>query len=110
MWIHMKSRQVLDGTKILFGAERLQPTGGLWTIGPDGSGLTKTFVDAEGRYPVQPTWSPDGNLIMFALDPVADKFTHPDNALYVINADGTALRLVIGSPDFKSAGVVAVSA
>ena len=59
-------------------------------------------MDAEGRYPVQPTWSPDGSLIMFALDPVADKFTHPDNALYVINADGTALRLVIGSPDFKS--------
>jgi Tol biopolymer transport system component len=91
-----------DGTKILFGAERLQPTGGLWTVGSDGSALTKIFEDADGRYPVQPTWSPDGSQIMFALDPVADKFTHPDNGLYVTNADGTALRLVIGSSDFKS--------
>jgi len=91
-----------DGTRILFGAERLQPKGTLWTVGPAGSGLTKLFEDPKGGYPVQPTWSPDGSQIMFALDPVADKFTHPANGLYVIDADGTRLRLVIGSSDFKS--------
>lgn len=91
-----------DGTRILFGSERLQPKGSLWTVSPDGSGLTKLFEDPNGGYPVQPTWSPDGSQIMFALDPVADKFTHPDNGLYVINADGTGPRLVIGSSDFKS--------
>ena len=91
-----------DGARILFGSERLQPKGALWTVNPDGSGLIKLFEDPNAGYPVQPTWSPDGSQIMFALDPVADKFAHPDNGLYVINADGTGLRLVIGSSDFKS--------
>lgn len=91
-----------DGSRILFGSERLQPKGALWTVSPDGSGPAKLFEDPNGGYPVQPTWSPDGSQIAFALDPVADKFTHPDNGLYVINADGTGLRLVIGSSDFKS--------
>jgi len=96
------ARWSADGTRILFGSERLQPKGALWTVSPEGSGLTKLFEDPSGGYPVQPTWSPDGSQIMFALDSVADKFTHPDNGLYVISADGTGLRPVIVSSDFKS--------
>lgn len=91
-----------DGSKILFATERLQPSGAVWTVGPDGSGLTKIFEDAEGRFPIHPTWSPTGNQIMFALDPGADAFAHPPNGLYVINADGSGLRLVIGGSDFKA--------
>jgi Tol biopolymer transport system component len=90
-----------DGSRILFGIERLQPTGGLWTIKPDGSGLTKLFEDPAGGFPILPTWSPDGQHIMFALDPTNDAFAHPANGLYVINADGSGLTLVIGGSDFK---------
>jgi len=91
-----------DGTKLLFATERLQPTGALWTVGPDGSDLTKVFEDEEGRFPIYPTWSPDGHQIMFGLHPTNDSFTHLSNGLYVIDADGTGLTLVIGGSDFKS--------
>ncbi|MDT4920540.1 MAG: hypothetical protein QOI15_1442 [Pseudonocardiales bacterium] len=38
---------------------------------------------------------------MFSIDPSAEEFSHPGNGLYVMNADGTDLALVIGGPDFK---------
>lgn len=85
-----------DGTRILFAS----PAGGLWTIAPDGTGLTETFF-LEGRWAVTPTWSPDGSMILFALDPQADPFAHPANGLYVIREDGTGLTLVLGTVDFK---------
>jgi Tol biopolymer transport system component len=85
-----------DGTKILFAAE-----GSLWTIAPDGSGLTQVFKTVEGRNAITPTWSPDGSMIMFALDPTPNPFNHPVNGLYVIFADGSGLKQVIGGDDFK---------
>jgi len=90
-----------DGTKILFGTERLQPIGALWTVRPDGSGLTKVFEDEEGRFPTGPTWSPDGDQILFALQPTNDPFVHNPNGFYVIDADGSGLAPVIVTPDFK---------
>jgi Tol biopolymer transport system component len=91
-----------DGSKILFGTERLQPTGALWTIEPDGSGLTKVFEDPAGRFAVFPVWSPDGSKIMFASNPTNDTFVHNDNEIHAINADGTGLTLVLGGPGYKS--------
>ena len=90
-----------DGTKILFAEAHNQPQGALWTVRPDGSHLTKLFQDENGRYPITPTWSPTGAQIMFALDPTSDDFSHPANGLYVINANGTGLRRVIGGRNFK---------
>ena len=90
-----------DGTKILFYSERLQPTGAIWTIRPDGSGLTKVFEDL-GAFPIDPIWSPDGSQIMFMLDPITDRFTHPNNDLYVMRSDGTGLTKLIATRDFKS--------
>jgi Tol biopolymer transport system component len=86
-----------DGTKILFA----DADGVLWTIAPNGTGLTQVFKDAEGRYAITPTWSPDGSVIMFALDPTDDQFAHPANGLYVIRADGSDLTLVLGGNNFK---------
>ena len=91
-----------DGTKILFASERLQPTGALWTVRPEGSGLTKVFEDEEGRFATGPTWSPDGSRILFTLNPTRDSFVHEPNALYAIDADGGNLTLVVGGADFKS--------
>ena len=91
-----------DGSTILFVSERNQPTGAVWTIRPDGSGLTKVFEDPDGGFPIDPIWSPDGTQIMFMLDPISDRFTHPNNALYVMRSDGTGLTKLIDTPDFKS--------
>lgn len=54
----------------------------------DGSGLTKVFEDSDGGFPIWPTWSPDGDHVMFLLDTTNEAFSHPDNELYVMNADG----------------------
>ena len=40
-------------------------------------------------------------MIMFALNPVADDFQHLPNGTYVINADGSDLRLVLDEDDFR---------
>jgi len=85
-----------DGSKIVFASE-----GKLWTIAPDGSGLTMVFADTEGRFAITPAWSPDGSMILFGLDPSPDPFRHPYNALYVIRSDGTGLTEVIGGANFK---------
>jgi len=91
-----------DGRKILFANQRLATSGVLWTVNPDGSNLHTLFKDRAGGFPIDPVWSPNGSQVMFALDPTNDRFTHPDNALYVINADGTHPHMVLASPDFKS--------
>jgi Tol biopolymer transport system component len=90
-----------DGSKILFGIERLQPTGGLWTIEPDGSNLTKVFEGPTVGFAVAPLWSPDGSKIMFGMDPINDAFEHVDNEVYVVNSDGTGLKTVIGGTGWK---------
>lgn len=87
-----------NGAKILFANAK----GVLWTIAPDGSKLMRVFKDGRGRYAATPTWSPDGSMIMFALDPTStNPFDHPTNGLYVIQADGSHLKKVIGGNDFK---------
>ncbi|MGH9212048.1 MAG: hypothetical protein ACRD2C_15390 [Acidimicrobiales bacterium] len=91
------SRWSPDGSRAAFA----DADGVLWTISADGSGLSELFRDTEGRYAITPTWSPDGTQVLFALDPTPDPFAHPANGLYVIDADGTGLALVIGGDDFK---------
>jgi Tol biopolymer transport system component len=91
-----------DGKRILFADQRTASTGAVWTVAPDGSHLTKVFSDKQGRFPIDPLWSPDGTHILFALDPTNDAFTHPKNGLYTSTAEGTQLRLVVGTQDFKA--------
>lgn len=96
-----------DGTRIVFADE----AGVLWLINPDGSELTQLFVDEKvahiRRNAITPTWSPDGTQIMFGLSPTrspADPSSPYDpapNGLYVIDADGSGLTLVIGDATFK---------
>ena len=88
-----------DGQQIVFTS-----SGAIWTIHPDGSGLTKVFEDAQGGLAITPTWSPDGRFILFGLDPPGSLATiddAPANGLYVIEADGTHLTPVVLSEDWK---------
>ena len=91
-----------DGSRILFADSE----GVMWVINPDGTDMAQLFVDATvnhvRRYAVTPAWSPDGSQIMFALDPAPPfSFTATTNGLYVIEADGTGLTLVIAGGDYK---------
>lgn len=71
-----------DGTRILFSGGCAVPlSGGLFTIRPDGGGLTAVTADAGSG-----AWSPDGSQILFVR-------SHEDPNLVrnisVANADGT---------------------
>jgi len=90
-----------DGSTIVFGAERLQPTGGLWIIKPDGSSLTVLVPGSANHFPVGPIWSPDGGEVMFAMNPINDAFKHPDNEIDIVSADGTGLTTVLDGPGYK---------
>ncbi|MBI3648880.1 MAG: PD40 domain-containing protein [Actinobacteria bacterium] len=57
--------------------------GDLWTIHPDGTGLTQ--LTQSPKWDELPTWSPDGSRIAFLRE----------GAIYVVNADGTGLADVV---------------
>lgn len=78
------------GQLIVFANERLSPSGAVWTVHPDGSGLTQVFEGTNTTFPLSPTWSPDGTKILFAMDPTNDEFEHRPNFFVVIPSDGTA--------------------
>jgi Tol biopolymer transport system component len=90
-----------DGSRIVFA----DTNGVLWLISPDGTDLTELFVDDKvahvRRSAITPTWSPDGTQVLFGLSPTPSAFDPSPNGLYVIDADGTGLTLVIGGNDFK---------
>jgi Tol biopolymer transport system component len=86
-----------DGDWLVFAAEEA-----IWKIHVDGTGLTKVYQRDDGRIILSPTWSPDGQYIMFGLDPPGTfSVNNPPNSLVVIRADGSGLSEVITSPDFK---------
>jgi dipeptidyl aminopeptidase/acylaminoacyl peptidase len=89
-----------DGSRILFPSD----DGILWLVNSDGTDPTQLFVDEKvfhvRRSAITPTWSPDGTQVMFAMSPQSIIDESP-NGLYVIDADGTGLTLVIGGNTFK---------
>lgn len=93
-------RWSLEGSRILFASD----DGILWLIDSDGTDPAQLFVDEKvahaRRSAWTPTWSPDGRQVMFALE--QQSFIEMStNGLYVIDADGTGLTLVIGDNTFK---------
>jgi len=85
-----------DGRTILFhdNADMQGPVAGksanLWTMAPDGTGLTQLTHETGGNYAIEGTWSPDGTAIAFASWFGADEFT----AIRVMHADGTGITPV----------------
>jgi hypothetical protein len=59
-----RARWSPDGTRILFASERLQSRGAIFTVHPDGKQLITLYDDPSGRFPLTPTWSPDGRQIL----------------------------------------------
>jgi len=98
-----------DGNKILFSEN-----GSLFTVHPDGTGLTKIVLEGislsfacSSACALDPGWSPDGTKIVFAM------FTAAQGAvnIYTANADGSGVYQLThetsqdfhdGSPDWGS--------
>jgi hypothetical protein len=88
-----------DGKRIVFTQD-----GTIWIENADGSSPIKIFEDPEQRLAIVPTWSPDGQYIIFGLDPPNTNPTlsaAPPNGLYIINADGSGLTPIVSTRDWK---------
>jgi Tol biopolymer transport system component len=88
-----------DGSRIVFGGASNRPKGPMWVVRPDGTGLHKVFQDIRGGAAFQPTWSPSGDRILFAL--VRSPSHEGSEDIYSIEADGTGLTQVTNTPDFE---------
>ena len=75
-----------DGRRLAF--QSATSTGGVWTIGADGTAPRRVTTDLNDRYA---TWSPDGRRIAFV------RFQDRYYRLFYVNVDGTGLTLVTGA-------------
>ncbi len=76
-----------DGGRIAF-QNSAGRTGGIWTIGADGTAPRRVTTDQNDRWP---TWSPDGRRIGFV------RFQNGFDRLFVANVDGSGVTPVTGS-------------
>lgn len=82
-----------DGTKIAFtrwGYDAYPPRAEIWAVDRDGSNPVR-LTDSRPFGAGNAAWSPDGSRIAF----ISDRNGDPD--LYVMNADGSDVRLLSGS-------------
>ena len=89
-----------DGAKILFESYRDCPcnvTSQVYTVAPDGSALTQ--LTTAGRN-IEPNWSPDGTMIIYAHQPGVGPHHFPD--LWEMRANGTANQPVVQTKLWES--------
>ena len=99
-----------DGERIVFGSDRDGNDHALWVMAADGGQQarldTVLNLDEQGR--AQPfadwdaQWSPDGKQVVFVSDRFADN--HMASNTWVIDADGTDLRLISSGGDSPTWG------
>lgn len=94
-----------DGRQIIFHSTRTDDEtfgGGLYTIRPDGTGLTQLIAPQRHKLILRPSFSPDATAITFAGSGVKDAAD-----IVIANADGTSLRAIThtvawdSSPDWQ---------
>ena len=79
-----------DGDYLTFFWFKSWTEGGIYTVKPDGSGLTRTGI--EGIWAL-PEWSPSGEEFAFSK---RDE-DHPQPAIYSVRLDGTGMREIWSS-------------
>jgi Tol biopolymer transport system component len=80
-----------DGTRILFGSDREDPSLDLWVLDLVTNELTN-LTAGQGGLEMNGDWSPDGTMIAYA------RANATDLDVWVMNADGSEPRLLVGGP------------
>lgn len=86
-----------DGQQLLFRSNR-SGRGAIWIAKADGSEPRIFFDDpAAGTDPGTPAWSPDGQMVVFAMKP-ASATDENESDIYSVRPDGSGLRRLTEAP------------
>jgi hypothetical protein len=90
-----------DGSQLAFAAIRHEETG-IWIVNSDGTDEHPMPGEVGHWYANDPVWSPDGTLIAFVGNPGGS-----EDALYVMNQDGSGVIKLADAPRYGVAGDIA---
>jgi len=79
-----------QGGGIIFASDRLD-SDDLWRIAPDGSSLTRITTHSGLLWYLEPSWSPDGQWIVFEARRPGDSEDGSVGQIWKVRADGTEL-------------------
>ncbi len=87
--------RILD--RITFSSDRQDSPEEIWTIDPEGAAPQRVTVHGAGEYFIEPSFSPDGEWIVFERDrEVPDDFQQ--GSIWKVRRDGTGLTALTDGP------------
>ncbi|MBM3152290.1 MAG: hypothetical protein FJZ96_08855 [Chloroflexi bacterium] len=81
---------------IVFASDR-EETDDLWSIRPDGSGLGRVTSHSGPPWYIEPSWSPDGQWVVFEMDNAMPD-DRQQGSIWKVRADGSDLAQLTGGP------------
>ena len=94
-----------DGSRLIFAGIHDEDWG-IWMVDEDGTDEHQVLGGVGAWFVIDAEWSPDGSLIAFAGNPTAGDYS-PDDALYVVRPDGSAVEQVADAPGVGISGDIA---
>ena len=94
-----------DGSRLIFAGIHSE-NWGIWRVNEDGSGEHRVLGGVGAWFLIDAEWSPDGSLIAFVGNSTTGDYG-PDDALFLMRADGTGVTRVADAPGTGIAGDIA---
>ncbi|KAJ6032187.1 tat pathway signal sequence domain-containing protein [Penicillium herquei] len=96
-------RAAIEGKKGIFYMNRIGPSGSqLWISNADGTNQTKLLGDQTNAFDYHPTWSPDGEWIVFT----GERRGAGQSDLYRVRTDGTGLETLVDTASVEDVGAL----